>query len=271
MIADLFHVFLYGHIATGALGLGAFWIPVVTRKGRGTHVAGGRVFVSCMLATGSFAIGISTCTLLAPLATHPQLPMDTPVIRGIFGWMMLYLAVLTIDLAWYGRLCIRNRRDHRRNGAWHHVALQYLLLALAANCALQGLLLDQVLLVGMATIGIAASITNLAFIHHPRPSRIAWQLEHVKGLVGAGISVYTAFLAFGAVRLLPEAALSPLLWSAPLVVGLALIIGFQRRIVRLERQRAATNPAAPPVTNAVAAAGSVAALISATITGLRRA
>jgi hypothetical protein len=27
--------------------------------------------------------------------------------------MMLYLATLTVNLAWQGWLCIRNRRDHR--------------------------------------------------------------------------------------------------------------------------------------------------------------
>jgi hypothetical protein len=56
--------------------------------------------------------------------------------------------------------------------------------------------------------------------------------EHIKALVGAGISVYTAFFAFGAVRLLPELALTPGLWAVPLVVGLTLII-YHRRAVSL--------------------------------------
>jgi cadmium resistance protein CadD (predicted permease) len=51
--------------------------------------------------------------------------------------------------------------------------------------------------------------------------------------VGTGISVYTAFLAFGAVRYVPELALSPVLWSIPLIIGVSLI---------LYHQRAATAP-----------------------------
>jgi hypothetical protein len=49
-------------------------------------------------------------------------------------------------------------------------------------------------------------------------------MEHVKALVGTGISVYTAFTAFGAVHLLPKAALSPVTWSIPLVIGVAIIL-----------------------------------------------
>jgi hypothetical protein len=59
-----------------------------------------------------------------------------------------------------------------------------------------------------------------------------WQKEHLKGLVGAGISVYTAFFAFGAVRLMPELALNPALWSVPLITGMAIILYQWRRIGR---------------------------------------
>ena len=63
-----------------------------------------------------------------------------------------------------------------------------------------------------------------------------WQLEHIKALVGAGISVYTAFLAFGAVRLMPELALSPVLWSFPLGTGLGLILYHQAQVRRRFRR-----------------------------------
>lgn len=234
MVTTLFHAFLYAHIATGAVGLLAFWIPIVTRKGAQRHVVGGRLFARCMLATGTFAIGISICTLISPLPTHPAFE-DAALIRGIFGWMMLYLAVLTINLAWYGLLCVRHRGDHAGNRTPVNLASQWLLLGLALNCAIQGWRIDQVLMMGISVIGVAAAVTNLRFLYARHPSRIAWQLEHVKALVGAGISVYTAFLAFGAVRLVPELALSPVLWAIPLSVGLALIIGFQRRIIRQYR------------------------------------
>jgi hypothetical protein len=60
--------------------------------------------------------------------------------------------------------------------------------------------------------------------------------EHVKGLVGTGISVYTAFFAFGAVRTFPQLALHPVLWAIPLTVGLAIIVYHHRRLSKPMRQ-----------------------------------
>ena len=244
MVANLFHLFLVAHICAGAVGLVVFWVPIVTRKGGDHHVRAGRIFARCMLATGTFAVGISTCTLMDPLGTHPHME-DAALVRGVFGWMMLYLAVLTVNLSWYGIQCIRNRRAHARNRAWPNLALQPLVMVLAVNTAWQGWQLAQPLLLGISVVGVATGITNLRFFYRT-PSRVGWQLEHVKGLVGAGISVYTAFFAFGAVRLVPELALSPLLWSAPLVVGLGLILWHWREILRRQSTRRAPANGARP-------------------------
>jgi len=237
-----FHVFVTGHILTGAVGLFSFWVPILARKGGGPHRQGGRVFTYSMLATGSFAIVISLCTIAAPVATHPHL-LDHPdfggpeTIRAIFGWMMLYLAILTINLAWYGWLCIHNKRNHLGNREWRNLALQVLLFIAAVNCVWQGLRIGQPLMLGISIIGFATVGTNLWFLYKPKLGPKDWLLEHIKALVGAGISVYTAFFAFGAVRLLPEAALTPGLWAVPLAVGLTLIVYHRRDVMKKERSR----------------------------------
>jgi len=87
-----------------------------------------------------------------------------------------------------------------------------------------------VLMVGVSVVGFAAASTNLMFIFARKPSPVKWQKEHVKSLVGTGISVYTAFLAFGAVRLMPSLALHPVLWAVPLVIGLTIMIYHMIRI-----------------------------------------
>lgn len=246
--ADVFHILVLGHIVTGAVGLFAFWVPIASQKGGRNHRRWGRIFVRLMLVTGSIAIGISSCSLIAPIATHPHLldhPEwgEAPIIRGVFGWMMLYLAILTVNLAWYGWQCLVNKRDHAGNLEWRNVGLQVLLTAAAANCLWQGWLLQQPLMMGISFVGFATVGTNLAFMLRRKPKPKAWLLEHIKALVGAGISVYTAFFAFGAVRFLPEVALTPALWAVPLVTGVTLIIYHQRNVVRKHqaqmRQRAA--------------------------------
>ncbi|MEL6750758.1 MAG: hypothetical protein AAFO70_01610 [Pseudomonadota bacterium] len=229
MIVDAFHLLVACHIVSGAIGLVAFWVPVSSQKGGSRHVRFGRLFTRCMVITGTVAVGISTATLLAPAATHPAID-DVALIRGIFGWMMLYLALLTLNLAWFGWLAGVNKRDHAANWEWRNLALQALVLVAALNCLIQGLLIGQVLMIGISFVGFATVGTNMWFLMKEKPGPKDWQLEHIKALVGAGISVYTAFLAFGAVRLMPEAALSPVLWAIPLVTGITIIVYNQRKV-----------------------------------------
>lgn len=239
-----FHAVVSAHIVTGSIGLLAFWIPIVARKGGGPHRLWGKVFTWSMLATGTIAIGISSLTLHDPVGTHPHLDFEPALIQGIFGWMMLYLAVLTINLAWYGRSCIRGRRDHAVNRRPFNLMLQGLVTLTAANCAWHGVLLGQILMIGISFVGFATAATNLWFIYKPRRGPQDWLKEHLKGLVGAGISVYTAFLAFGAVRLMPELALNPALWAVPLVTGVTIILYHWRKIGRQQHAHArAAHPA----------------------------
>lgn len=225
-----FHLFVAAHILTGSVGLIGFWVPVISRKGSPVHRLWGKIFVLSMLTTGSIAICMSSLTILDPVGTHPSLEFDPVLIQGIFGWMMLYLAVLTVNLAWYGLMCIRNKRQHPNNRSPFNLFLQAILIVTAANCAWRGLQLDQFLMVGISIVGFATAGTNLWFIYTRNPGPTYWLKEHVKGLVGAGISVYTAFFAFGAVRLMPELALNPGLWAVPLVTGMAIILYQWRKI-----------------------------------------
>ncbi len=225
---DVFHAFVWGHIVFGAVGLVIFWVPVVAKKGRWLHRHAGRIFTVCMLVTGCFATLISLTTLYDPAGTHPHL-MAHPdfgnemVIRNIFGWLMLYLAILTLNLTWHGWQTVRHKVNRAAIRDPLNLFLQAALLAATLNCTYHGLADGQVLMIGISAIGYATVVTNVWFLYKPKPWVKDWLMEHIKALVGTGISVYTAFFAFGAVRFVPEAALTPALWSVPLVVGLSII------------------------------------------------
>ena len=233
----IFEILVAMHIVTGATGLVVFWVPVIGRKGGRTHFRYGKIFTWTMLSTGTIAVGIATTTLSDPVGTHPHLVehevfSDPALITGIFGWMMLYLAILTVNLAWQGWLCIINKRNHLANRAWHNLLSQAVLTVAATNCFWQGWLIQQPMMMGISMVGFATVATNLWFIYRRNPTPADRIREHIKALVGAGISVYTAFFAFGAVRLIPELALTPALWAVPLIVGLTLII-YHRRAVTI--------------------------------------
>ena len=242
---DIFLALVTVHIVTGSVGLITFWIPVVGRKGGKNHRRFGQLFINALLATGLTAVAIATTTLIDPVATHPHLSNhdvfgDPQMISVIFGWMMLYLATLTVNLAWHGRLALMHRTNHAATGTPVNFALQVLLTVAAGNCLLQGYWSDQVMVMAMSLVGFATVATNLWFIFKPQPRRHDYIKEHIKSLVGAGISVYTAFFAFGAVRLMPELALTPGLWAVPLVTGLILIIYHQQATTRRFQARGAT-------------------------------
>lgn len=239
-----FKLYLIIHIVGGATGLGLFWVPVLSRKGGSAHRYWGRLFSWLMMVTAGMALCMGVCTLLAPLATHPNLK-DPAFVAGVFGWMMIYLAILTVSLAWHGLRSVRNRRQHAANRAVFDVALQLLVIAAAINCIWQGLRIDQPLMLGMPFVGIASAGTNLWFVFRRNPAPDSYLMEHVKALVGTGISVYTAFTAFGAVHLLPQQALSPVIWSVPLLIGSGLIVYHWGRIRAGRGARVVGRPLAP--------------------------
>jgi hypothetical protein len=222
----LFRILIAAHILAGSIAAISFWVPVIGRKGAAAHRRWGRIFSYAVIATGLCAICLSLLTLSDPMTMHPHLVgrFDADFVRGIFGWMMLHNAILTINLGWYGWLCVINRQTHLANRTPLNLALQGLVMVAAVNCAWQGWLIGQPLMMAISVVGIATGITNLIYLASPDPPSHGYLKEHVKALIGAGISVYTAFLAFGSVRLMPSMALHPALWSVPLAVGLAIII-----------------------------------------------
>ncbi|MEM6414471.1 MAG: hypothetical protein AAF720_07415 [Pseudomonadota bacterium] len=232
---DVFLLLVAMHITTGAPGLIGFWLPVISKKGGPRHRLSGRAFSIAMLATGASAICMATLTLIAPMETHPHLRQhpdfsDPALVRAVFGWMMLFLAILTVNLAWYGWRCAANKRHHHLNRKPINFASQVILFIAAINCAVQSFLIGQPLMAGVSIIGFATVGTNLWFMMKETPGPVDWLLEHIKAIVGTGISVYTAFFAFGAVRIAPAWALTPALWSAPLIVGLGLILFHQHDV-----------------------------------------
>lgn len=233
----IWEILVWAHIVSGSIGLVSLWVPVVARKGGAAHRSWGRVFGLAMLATGTLAVGIAITTLIAPLPTHP-FSDDAAWVRGLFGWMMLYLGTMTVALAWHGVVVLRNKRDHARNRAWPNIALQGAMIGTALNCALYGVAIGEYLMVGIAVPGTVAGVLNTWFLRSGEPLPKEWLIQHFRGMIGAGISVYTAFLAFGAVKLLPAAAFNPVLWALPTVLGVPYMMWHNWKVVQQQRQTA---------------------------------
>ena len=223
----LFHIILAVHVGAGIVALTSFWGAVATRKGGPLHRRWGAAFSAAIYAASYMALGMGLLSLRWPLAMHPGLT-DEPLYRGLFGWMMLYLGLLTLSMTRYGLKMVANRRDHPANRHWTMVALQILVLAAAVNCAWHGIVLRQPLMIGVSIIGFGTTLTYLWYMFRPDPARGDYIAEHLKAMVATGIAAYTAFLSVGLVEMFPAHAFNPAIWALPTVAGMAIIIHFLR-------------------------------------------
>ena len=227
----LFHLVLAAHVGAGIAALTSFWGAVATRKGGIAHRRWGAIFAAAIYAAGYMALGMGLLSLRWPLAMHPGLT-DSALYRGLFGWMMIYLALLTISMTRYGLKMVANKRDHAANRHWTMVALQIAVLVAALNCAVHGLILRQPLMIGVSVIGFGTVLTYLYYMFRAAPARTDYIPEHLKAMVATGIAAYTAFLSVGLVEMFPAHAFNPLIWALPTVAGMGIIIWFLRGLSR---------------------------------------
>ena len=225
----LFQVLVIGHVITGIVVLISFWVPIATRKGGVNHRRWGNIFAKALFAAAWFAIAMAVLNLTTSSDRHPVLS-DRRLFTGLFGWMMLYLGILTIGLGRYG---LEAARHHGRPGATRtrlNIAVQVIVIIAAVQCGWQGFVIGQPLMIGLAALGLGAAITFIIALLRPPAMPGGHVREHLKAMVGAGISAYTAFLSVNLLRIIPDHVFNPAIWAIPSVVGVGLIIVHLRRI-----------------------------------------
>ncbi|MFM9829343.1 MAG: hypothetical protein ACKVOB_11465 [Sphingomonas sp.] len=225
---SLFSLLVIVHVAVGATGLIAFWVPVASRKGGVAHRQWGRLAARAFMAAGALAIAMALLSLYGP---EKRLPMitDRVLFAGLFGWMMLYLGVLTISFADYGLAVARARNQRAGLRRARHQLVFAAVIAAALNCGAHGVMLGQPLMILVAFIGLVAVATQLAYVWRRNVAPRAYVQEHFRSLLGMGISAYTAFVSVGLIRLLPEHVFNPIIWALPSMVGVSLIAAFTLR------------------------------------------
>ena len=222
----LFEAIVVAHVITGLVGLTAFWGPIVTRKGAARHRKWGKAACYGFLGAGSLAIAMALISLYGPEHRHPEIT-DRALFDGLFGWMMLYLGVLTIGFVDYGLAVVRHARDRRAMRSLRYQGVIAAVVISGAWCGFYGYGVGHPLMMLVAFIGIVAMAIQQAYIwRREDPARGTHVGEHFRALIGMGISAYTAFLSVGLIRLVPEEVFNPAIWAGPSVIGVGLIIYF---------------------------------------------
>lgn len=229
----LFEALVVAHVVTGTVGLTAFWGPIATRKGAANHRKWGKTACYGFLGAGSLAIAMALLSLYGAEQRHPEIT-DRALFDGLFGWMMLYLGVLTIGFVDYGLAVVRHSRDRRALRSLRYQAVIAAVVISGAWCGIFGFKVGHPLMMLVAFIGIVAMLIQQVYIWRPGdPPRGTYIGEHFRALIGMGISAYTAFMSVGLIRLVPEQVFNPAIWAGPSVIGVSLILYFTIRAKRV--------------------------------------
>lgn len=99
----------WAHIVFGFVGLAAFWVPIVTKKGGARHKTFGKVFALCAY----FVAGSAMVT--PPLRIGGALAAGASVTENAesFGFLifLFYLGVVTFAFTQHAIQTVRTRRD----------------------------------------------------------------------------------------------------------------------------------------------------------------
>jgi hypothetical protein len=222
----LFEALVVAHVVTGAVGLTAFWGPIVTRKGAANHRKWGRAACYGFIGAGALAVAMALLSLYGPEHRHPEIT-DRVLYEGLFGWMMLYLGVLTIGFVDYGLAVVKHSRNRLALRSLRYQAVIAAVIASGAWCGYFGWRVGHPLMMLVAFIGIVAMLIQQRYIwRSDDPARGTHIGEHFRALIGMGISAYTAFLSVGLIRMVPEHVFNPAIWAGPSVIGVSLILWF---------------------------------------------
>jgi hypothetical protein len=231
----LYRVLLALHVAGGALGMLAFWVPVFARKGAWLHRRAGWAFAGAVAVVAASAVILSVWTLADPLGTRPpEAGVDLEAWRRgrlLTGALLGYLGLLTFTLGWIGLHSVEFRTAHERLRGPLTLGLVGALSVASLAVLVTGLRMHAALLAAMSVIGLVTGPRTLRYVLARNPGRSAWLAQHLGAMLGAGIAFHTAFLVFGLRQVLPALRPGPLLWIAPTLVGSIGIVYATRQFV----------------------------------------
>ena len=236
----LFNGLILAHIATGFVGLAAFWIPVFARKGGRVHVQAGRIFTYC-----AYVVTLSAVTASAGRIVSFQVQgigfADRPELYG-FQMFLGYLGMVTFAMVRQAMRVVATRRAPETLRTPVHEALGWMSIAgsVAVIAFALGVWSDlSPILLGLSPIGLFTGSSMLRLMRNPGAQHMGWFYSHLGSMLGGGIAFHTAFIVFGAQRLWAYELAGPLAivpWILPTVVGVPAIVVwtlyYQRKFTR---------------------------------------
>ena len=205
------------------MGLVAWWVPILTKKGGKQHVLFGKVFaLSAYIIGGTALAGV---TMRVGYALWRGIDVTENAATLGFLIFLAYLGIVTIGITHQAVQVIRTRRDPDT------IATPFL-KALAVGMAVGSVAVIlwaltqwsdvSIVLLALSPVGFMGAHGIFKYMYNRPPEKMAWWYEHMGAMLGAGIAFHTAFLVFGSrvvIDLSPLGAFNWVPWVLPAVIG----------------------------------------------------
>lgn len=213
----------WSHIALGFVGLAAFWVPVVSKKGGERHKAFGKVFALC-----AYVVAV-TAMLTPPLRIGRALADGASVSENSesFGFLifLFYLGSATLALTRHAVKTIRTKRDPDSIRTAGHILIGVLPTVGSVLVVAWALIFWSplsIIMLALSPVGVLTSADIFKYMYRRPPEKRAWFYAHMGAMLGAGIAFHTAFLVFGSRVIIDLSVLGSfnwVPWVLPALIG----------------------------------------------------
>ena len=220
------------HVLCGFIGLLAFWVAVLSKKGSTLHLRFGKAFVFCVYGIALTAIVVVTSRILDAVALGKTVTTHPSSFAAPF--FLAYLALTTYGSTYLAIAVVRTKAAPQTINTPIYkiiviaqVIASFLIIAFALTYkpSLTALLLS------LSPIGFLNALAMQRYVNRTH-IKMQWLYTHLGSILGAGIVFHTAFFVFGANRLgilaLP-AHLQLIPWLAPAIIGIPVANLWEKR------------------------------------------
>ncbi len=230
MLIALHQFLFYLHVTCGSIGLVAFWLPMLAKKGTAFHKKYGKVFTYCMFAVSLSGIAMSLMLLIDPIGVREPArnlsvseAYDLAAQNRNLATFLLMLSLLVFTNVKHSLLVLKAKSDRSILRKPGHIVTISTLFVTGLVVGYFAITQSNILFMIFSFISVLSALGLSRYIFKENLKKREWLVEHLGNIIGSGIGAYTAFFAFGGRRFfsdLLQGQMQIIPWVLPSVIGI---------------------------------------------------